>query len=217
MAVIAGAPVAFVIAVAAFVLIAWLIFRFLHQRELTTIPNLQTELSIRDAEIARLKDSITKKDKELTKLESKLKEQPVPVCLSQSIFHIEKQHWNLWWQAKGVTGWQTVRQFTPEEPIPNDAGLVLEVQATINATPPRLLQDLQLEIMGQRLPEEKWVSRMVDQNFFYLNFPIPSSLPLGTHQARLVAVLSHNDTETIEQKFSPFEVCIARTYADLRR
>ncbi|HEV8718868.1 MAG TPA: hypothetical protein VGX03_39365 [Candidatus Binatia bacterium] len=54
MAVIFGAPVAFTIAVAFAVFIAWLIFRFLHQRELGQIPVLKERLAARDDEITRL-------------------------------------------------------------------------------------------------------------------------------------------------------------------
>jgi hypothetical protein len=54
MAVVLGAPIAFTIAVALAVFIAWYVFRFLHQRQLDQIPILEGRLKARDDEIARL-------------------------------------------------------------------------------------------------------------------------------------------------------------------
>jgi len=208
MAVVRGAPLAAIILFLSGCFVSWLIFRFFHKRALAQLSSLNSRISGYLEDLARRGRDIAEKDKEIVRL----KEPPsLPPPLSQSIFHLEQQHWSLGWKAKGMKGSSGLRQFTPEDSIPSDAELVLEVHATIIAIPPQRLHDLQLEIMGKRLPEEEWQSRKVDRDFFYLYFHVPPSIPQGKHQVCLVATLSQNGSETKEYKSPLFDVHIARS------
>lgn len=210
--VVAGAPLLFLLTIAIVGFILWRIFLMLHERELAQIPLLEKRLIAKD-------DDIKRRDEEISKLTRVLEERSEEVpATSSHVFHvleIETTTIVLKWRSEETKG--EIYSFHPEEELPETIHLVLEVHITIVAIPSQLIQDVQLEIAGQRVRDEKWESRTIGFGSRYFYFNIPSTVPLGTHPARLIAFISKNSSETIEQKFPAFEVRLARSYKALTR
>lgn len=204
MAVILGTPVASLGLVLFGACIAWLVFRFLHQRQLDQIPLLDSRI---DGYIA----DIIRRDKEITRLKEQLSASSP--ASPQSVFEIRYRFSLLKWRENGEGG--DPHLFLPQTPIPRNATLVLEVNAEVIAALSLLVQNIQLEIMGKRLSADDWESHPVHSGRLWLYFPIPPSIHLGKHPARIVATIPKNGSQIEEHKCPPFEIRIARSYEGL--
>lgn len=191
---------------------AWFLYWLIHKGKINgftaTIKGLEAEIAglVREQHIL---------ERQKAELENKLKEQQTHSSLSPSIFSIEQQDAFLKWRTD--EGGNQMYPIHPNIVTPTNAVFVLEIQAHVTAIPSLLLQNIELEIMGERLPEEDWQSRMVSQHFFHFYFVIPKHIPLGLHPSQLVATFSRNGSEIAEQKFRLPSIRLARSYEELKK
>jgi hypothetical protein len=157
------------------------------------ITDLKGRLQLRDDEIKRLR-------------EQQAVSLPPSFPPSSDIFVIEHRFSIVKWKLKEVPG--LPRPLLPDTILSDDATLILEVNTQVTAIPSLLVQNIQLEIMGNRFSEYDWKSQEVQSGTGWFYFPLPLSIPPGQHLTRLVATLPKNGSEIEERKFPPFEIVI---------
>lgn len=191
---------------------AWFVFRFFHRRELDRIPILTTRIDGYIEDQARRDREIAERDKEIAKLKKQLST-PSPNS-SYRVFDIECLQKDLNWRENGGKEQYPI---LPNVTASSSATFVLAVQALVHTIPSLLVQSIELEIRGIRIPEENWKSQLLKSETRVLYFPIPSSLSLGDYSVRIIATIPKNGSEIEECKFSPFDIRIARSYEELHK
>lgn len=134
---------------------------------------------------------------------------------TESLLKIEQTYSEITW--KSILGGEFY-PFSYEDRVPHNAELFLQIRAKITATPPRLIEEIWLELTGERVHEGDWApERINDQREVYLRFKLPASISQGKQSAQLIIKALGANRRVIEKRSQSFEVVIARSYSDLQK
>ncbi len=110
------------------------------------------------------------------------------------LFVIEQIKWEFGVRAQnGGFGW-----LAPDHPKPKAGTLILQIMVHIDARPARVVEDVELDLMGKRLPSD-WKSSRISPEYQQFNyFNIPSWANPGIHKVKLVAKDSKTEVSSPE-------------------
>jgi hypothetical protein len=109
--------------------------------------------------------------------------------------------------------------FHPEVTVPENATLILQIQAKITALPRRRIENIQLKLTGQHAPlfAQEWEPQIISEwHDLFLHFRVPSFIPNGKYSATLIATIKEEDL-AVSMRSPPFDIILTRSYNDLPR
>jgi hypothetical protein len=128
---------------------------------------------------------------------------------------IEQTHVEIMW---GSTLNGELHPLSKEDRVPHNASFFLQVGAKITATPPRWVEEIGLELTGNRIDNSNWIPERINgQRDVYIRFGLPSSISQGNHSAQLTVKALGANRGVIEKRARSFDVVIAHSYSDLQR